>query len=445
MASFLPYLSDHRNKDNTHTLWIRVTTYYDVCKVTTELRIEKLHWNPKKKEVRTSHPNYSMLNAAINNVAAKLEKIYTEAKANGTELKAQEVKLIYEEVKNAATAPSADKIDFFRFCDDYFDALEAAGKFNTVRSRRSIIGKFKDFVKKDKIRFEDITPGLLEKYKLHLQGQLGNGKTTVHNNFKRIKEQFTRANRLGVYSGDPFINFKTEKGKAKRERLTKLEIENIETVGLVTGSEKWHARNFWLVSFYCAGIRWGDICTLMWPMMVQGRLRYNMGKTGVFRSLKLHGKAQTILWNYAPDPLRGHAAVAMNGEAYIRKEKSALVFPILPDEWRVILRPYEKQISETGLSVLPPKILYELKHEISLRNSKINQQLKDLAYVADVKKKLSFHTSRHSFADIARKKDISIQKISELLGHSDINTTQQYFGRGFDDDQMDEALDEILN
>ena len=45
---------------------------------------------------------------------------------------------------------------------------------------------------------------------------------------------------------------------------------------------------------------------------------------------------------------------------------------------------------------------------------------------------------------IARKKDISVQKISELLRHSSIAITQAYFGKGFDDDVLDDALKNVF-
>lgn len=445
MASFIPYLSDHRNKDGSYTIGMRITTFYDTSKISLQIRILKDQWNPKKKEVRVGHPEYDTINKAVDRLKSELERIYYEAKQNGAELNAKEIRILYEERMYGATAPPAAKVDFFKFSYDYFDKLEAAGKYNTVRSRRSIIGKLKAWLGKEVIAFEDITVAMLEDYRLYLESELKNGKNTVHGNFKRLNEQFRRANRQGLTSHNPFDKIKIEKGKVNRAKLSRTELDLIVNRDLVMDTEDWHIRNFFLFSFYCAGIRWGDICTLMWPMIHQQRLKYNMGKTGLFRDMKLHKKAQSILWHYFPDPLAGHGVMTMNNSPFPRQEKSALIFPILSDEWRKALRPYEEVISKEGIISLPAKMHYDLKGAISSRNVIANEQLKHLAEVCKIKKPLSFHISRHTFADMARKKQLSIQVTSELLGHSSISTTQQYFGKGFDDDVMDDALDLVID
>ncbi|MDD4214814.1 MAG: tyrosine-type recombinase/integrase, partial [Bacteroidales bacterium] len=43
-----------------------------------------------------------------------------------------------------------------------------------------------------------------------------------------------------------------------------------------------------------------------------------------------------------------------------------------------------------------------------------------------IKKHLSFHTSRHTFATRALRKGIRIEYVSKLLGHASIKETQVY-------------------
>jgi site-specific recombinase XerD len=56
---------------------------------------------------------------------------------------------------------------------------------------------------------------------------------------------------------------------------------------------------------------------------------------------------------------------------------------------------------------------------------------------------ITFYTARHSFATILKKKGHSVELISELLGHSDIKTTQIYLG-SFDDATKDAAFEDLL-
>lgn len=60
-----------------------------------------------------------------------------------------------------------------------------------------------------------------------------------------------------------------------------------------------------------------------------------------------------------------------------------------------------------------------------------NKDLKKVQKIAKIETKMTFHLSRHSFADIHRTRGTSINDISNLLGHSDIKITQRYL-KGFD-------------
>lgn len=57
---------------------------------------------------------------------------------------------------------------------------------------------------------------------------------------------------------------------------------------------------------------------------------------------------------------------------------------------------------------------------------------------------LSFYTARHSYADILKKAGVSVEVISEALGHADIRTTDAYL-KGFGDSVLDDADRLLLN
>jgi integrase len=60
-------------------------------------------------------------------------------------------------------------------------------------------------------------------------------------------------------------------------------------------------------------------------------------------------------------------------------------------------------------------------------NQRYNAYLKEVASVCGIDKELTSHTARHTFATtVTLSNDVPIETVSELLGHSDIRTTQIY-------------------
>ena len=61
-----------------------------------------------------------------------------------------------------------------------------------------------------------------------------------------------------------------------------------------------------------------------------------------------------------------------------------------------------------------------------LSNQKMNSYLKEIAEICGIKKRLSFHLARHSFATMTLSKGVPIESVSKMLGHTNIRTTQIY-------------------
>ena len=59
-------------------------------------------------------------------------------------------------------------------------------------------------------------------------------------------------------------------------------------------------------------------------------------------------------------------------------------------------------------------------------NADVNRILKDIADKAGIKKRVTFHTARHTFATLLLGQSIPITTIQRLLGHTSVKTTQIY-------------------
>jgi len=78
-----------------------------------------------------------------------------------------------------------------------------------------------------------------------------------------------------------------------------------------------------------------------------------------------------------------------------------------------------------------------MKNQLSSKTTTAN--LKVLAKLINLKKHLTFHVSRHTFATTLLRKGVTIDKISKLMGHSQIRETQIYAKLS------SEALDGAMN
>lgn len=59
-------------------------------------------------------------------------------------------------------------------------------------------------------------------------------------------------------------------------------------------------------------------------------------------------------------------------------------------------------------------------------NADVNRTLKEIVKGAEISKRVTFHTSRHTFATLLLADGVSITTIQKLLGHTSVKTTQIY-------------------
>ncbi len=79
--------------------------------------------------------------------------------------------------------------------------------------------------------------------------------------------------------------------------------------------------------------------------------------------------------------------------------------------------------------ILSPAMDVLVKYDYNLpkiSNQKANDYLHLIQQLLGIKKNLTFHVARHSFATLALAHDVPIENVARMLGHEDIRTTQIY-------------------
>ena len=84
----------------------------------------------------------------------------------------------------------------------------------------------------------------------------------------------------------------------------------------------------------------------------------------------------------------------------------------------------------------------KIYNAISSANAYINKDLRKLAKLAGIDKKISFHSARHSWAVRALQRGMRIEYVSKIMGHASVKQTEVY--AQIVNEELDKAMD-VLN
>ncbi|WP_273277544.1 site-specific integrase, partial [Maribacter polysiphoniae] len=204
------------------------------------------------------------------------------------------------------------------------------------------------------------------------------GNNTVIKHIQRFRKLINLSHKLGWIERDPFINFRSKLIKKERGFLSLGELLEIENKQLTIARLR-QVRDLFVFSCYTS-LSYIDVIHL-----TEDNIR-----TGI----------DGELW------------------IYYRREKTTkpIRIPLLPKALAIIER-YKGNEKAVSQGRLFPKI----------SNQKLNSYLKEIADVCGIKKNITFHIARHTFATtVTLSNGMPIETVSKLLGHSKISTTQIY-------------------
>lgn len=410
--TFRLFLLKRKQKANGEIpVYLRITKDRKYRLISTGISVPEKQWNESSQTVRKSHPRHTSINARLDDILAKAKETVWDMP--------DEMKNI-KEVKTALS-DTAKAPDFFGYAYAFCDSLIQNKRVSAYKNTKVTLRFFFTYLGKEYLPFNEITADTLHGFQTYLQtpqeitvnGQKvikqGNNANTVYNHFKNLKRIFKKAFLDDLTDTNPFLKFQPiQKQRTDKARLSLEQVRAIEGLELPPDSWTEITRDAFMFSFYNAGIRFGDVARLQWKHIIDGRLKYNMSKTGTGKNIYLLKPALAILDKYRSDA----------------PDKEAFIFPILDDGLD-----YSDEIF--------------LKQQISSKNVIVNRNLKTLAYMAQIDENVSFHVARHSFADYARTSGMDIYNISKALGHADITITQAYL-KSFDETSLDAEMNKLF-
>ena len=431
MATFRFELSNKPNRNKKYMLMLCVTVAGKRKRIKTPIELSKrVDFNPKcrgENWIRANVMDSKALNAQLADILTNAKETYKELDKSGEVSSAKVTKEMNKEV----VSPS-----FMAFARERAQMIYDNGGWRNWRKYCGLINKLEAFRKKRRmadITIEDLTVDLLTKFDNFLhkwENEREEGKllhpNTIEVQFNILRTLVHRAIEVGIMEAtkDPFLVFKYKGVKTVKEKLEEDEMERIINMELEKDSLIWHCKNYFLFSYYCAGIRAADLIQLRWGNITSsGRLHYQMGKNHKDRDLVLVEPALEILSYYHRE----------------NAKPTDYIFPLLSNEAE-----YAKFITQADKDRMKPELRHKMYQEVSSKNALINKYLKKIAEKAVIAKPLSMHISRHSFAHIAQNSGVESFAIKDILGHSNLATTENYMG-SFDNSRTDEALKNVFS
>lgn len=400
---------DFQKKNGEYPIYLRITSNRKNKYISTGLSVAEKDWNFKEEKFRRSHRNYKSLNKTLKFKLEEAENAQAELVEYGKD-SAREIRERLE---------INQKADFFVLADEYLEEKRKAKKLYAIKNSKVVFKKIEEFQGERELPLKQIDTDYLENFEHHLKTKYGNSDTTINKNFEPIRAIIKKALRSHLISKDPFRNFEGAKRKPpkKKTKLTIDQIRAIENLILEPNSPAWHVRNAFMFSFYSGGIRFGDMCCLKWKNVSNGRLSYTMNKNDKPFSTALNEFQKEILNLYSG-----------NSDEFI--------FPFL-DNSKNYVDPMKlrKEINKHNVTANKnlDKIVKKLNTKVDDKEIKISR----------IEGNVTFHVSRHSFAQHAVQSGLGLYELMQTLRHTKIETTERYL-KGLDEELADQAMNKVF-
>ena len=289
------------------------------------------------------------------------------------------------------------KNGFSRCGELYIGRLRKEGRHSTAHVYKNALFSFCKFCGISNVSFRQVTRERLRLYGQYLC-ECGLKPNTVSTYMRMLRSIYNRGVEAGNASyvprlfGDVYTGVDVRQKKAlPAAELHKLLYEDPKSERLR------RTQAIAALMFQFCGMSFADLAHLEKSSLDSNVLRYNRVKTKTPMSVEVLDSAKEMI-------------------EQLRNKQDSL--SDCPDYLFDILRGDKKRKDVASYR----------EYQSALR--RFNNSLKDLARVLHLKSPVSSYTFRHSWATTAKYRGVSIEMISESLGHKSIKTTQIYL-KGF--------------
>lgn len=377
------YPKTAERESNDCRLYMRLVINGKRTDISLKYNLSKSEWDDKRQTLRTSHPNRGYVLNLTNKYRQLAMDAYQQLIQRGMNY---DVNVIRQKITGNERGDDNYEPTLFALFKRITDRKKTLGGSHNAKATIQKYGRCKShliiFLKthlnKEDIKFSHINLQFVEDFELYLKTEGKCGHNSAMKHIQTFKTIYKSAVAHGYTDKDPFQKFKIRLEEVVRCYLSEKEIKelielNIPHEGLA------NARDLFIFSCY-TGLAYIDLKNLSVRniQFENGRywIRTRRQKTNVKTNVPLLDVPMRYIKNRCPE--------------FETKDADDKIFRVIT-------------------------------------NQKINEHLKELAKLAEIKKDLTFHIARHTFATtITLNNGVPIESVSSMLGHKNITTTQHY-------------------
>lgn len=366
--------SNYENKQGKSPLMIRIFLNGEMMNIgSAGIYIDKKLWSNSTSRMKGRSIDALNVNAQLDLLSSTLLGIFKKYE--------DDEELSLEKIKSAYLGKNSSLDTVMDIFDKYLEDLKSligTSKTQATFNKYAVARKhFSSFLKykygRNDIMPKELTYIVIHDFDVYLKTVPQLKANSATKTLKFFKTVIIFAQKSGKMTHDPFMNFRFQAEKVDRGFLTDEEIQ-------------------------CMMKKTFDI-----PRLEQVR--------DIFIFSCFSGLAYIDMVNLTEDNI-----VVLDGKKWIivnRHKTNVSSNILLLDIPLMIIDKYKGKDNDGRLLPI-------------ISNQKMNAYLKEIADVCGIKKRLTCHLARHTFATMTLSKGVPIETVSKMLGHTNIKTTQIY-------------------
>jgi site-specific recombinase XerD/phage FluMu protein Com len=378
----------HVSKDGTFPILLRVSLngeqdYFNIGK-----RIKSSEYDKEKKAIKKGIKGAGGYEKIIDLHKVRIQNIIDDFDKKGELASITRLKEVYLNDTNGSKSKC-----FYEFVGSRiaWEKIHTKIKKNTFKFIEANLEKLQKY--KKKLSIHDITEDFIDGYKAYLTNTLGQKPNTVLHAVSFIRKYTKQLYKEGKITRNPFDNYKV--GSPFEAALVYLEPEELKALHDLYDSE--------------------ELLTIVKPKSSKYARDFEIGKKyqevlRYFLVACYTGFRHSDIKTLKREHIVGNEIVKQLIKGSVGREKTVRI-----------------PIQDCFYSLMnmdnPDKLLFE---NPVMEDSQTNKYLREIMKIACIEKKITFHKARYSFAINSLILKVDIVVISNILGHSELTTTQRY-------------------